>query len=147
MKIWTRIDIIEKKKFGVIDCFWAIRIQQQSFISTCPCHVCFGFEIIRTISSLAFQLLHRNLLSLERERERALLLWRSRSACPIVNSLLTLWWRRSPHIETSPLICWANQWIGFYMMATSVMKEFMKILICTNIDFGSRHPLRQEISR
>ena len=27
------------------------------------------------------------------------------------------------HIETSPLICRANQWIGFYMIAASVMKE------------------------
>ena len=27
------------------------------------------------------------------------------------------------HIETSPLICRANQWTGFYMIWTSVMKE------------------------
>ena len=27
------------------------------------------------------------------------------------------------HIETSPLICSANQWAGFYMITTSVMKE------------------------
>ena len=27
------------------------------------------------------------------------------------------------HIETSPLICWANQWTGFYMITASVMKE------------------------
>ena len=27
------------------------------------------------------------------------------------------------HIETSPLICSANQWTGFYMIGTSVMKE------------------------
>ena len=27
------------------------------------------------------------------------------------------------HIETSPLICSANQWTGFYMVRTSVMKE------------------------
>ena len=27
------------------------------------------------------------------------------------------------HIETSPLICKANQWTGFYMITTSVMKE------------------------
>ena len=26
-------------------------------------------------------------------------------------------------IETSPLICSANQWIGFYMITVSVMKE------------------------
>ena len=36
---------------------------------------------------------------------------------------LTLSWRRSYHIETSPLICRANQWTGFYMIATSVIKE------------------------
>ena len=27
------------------------------------------------------------------------------------------------HIESSPLICSANQWIGFYMMGASVLKE------------------------
>ena len=27
------------------------------------------------------------------------------------------------HIETSPLICSANQWTGFYMIGPSVMKE------------------------
>ena len=27
------------------------------------------------------------------------------------------------HIETSPVICSANQWTGFYMITTSVMKE------------------------
>ena len=27
------------------------------------------------------------------------------------------------HIETSPLICSSNQWIGFYMISASVMKE------------------------
>ena len=29
----------------------------------------------------------------------------------------------SYHIETSPLICSANQWTGFYMIWTSVIKE------------------------
>ena len=29
------------------------------------------------------------------------------------------------HIGTSPLICRANQWTGFYMIQTSVMKELM----------------------
>ena len=29
----------------------------------------------------------------------------------------------SYHIETSPLICRANQWTGFYMIGTSAMKE------------------------
>ena len=27
------------------------------------------------------------------------------------------------HIETSPLICSANQWTGFYMITVPVMKE------------------------
>ena len=27
------------------------------------------------------------------------------------------------HIETSPVICSANQWTGFYMITASVMKE------------------------
>ena len=27
------------------------------------------------------------------------------------------------HIETSPLICTANQWTGFYMIGTSVMRK------------------------
>ena len=35
----------------------------------------------------------------------------------------TLLWRRSHHIETSPLICRVNQWTGFYMIKTSVKKE------------------------
>ena len=29
------------------------------------------------------------------------------------------------HIETSPLICSANQWAGFYMITASVMKELI----------------------
>ena len=29
------------------------------------------------------------------------------------------------HIETSPLICRANQWTGFYMITASVMKELI----------------------
>ena len=29
------------------------------------------------------------------------------------------------HIDTSPLICWANQWVGFYMIMASVMKELI----------------------
>ena len=28
------------------------------------------------------------------------------------------------HIETSPLICSANQWTGFYMITAPVIKEF-----------------------
>ena len=30
------------------------------------------------------------------------------------------------HIETSPLISSANQWTGFYVIGTSVMKELIK---------------------
>ena len=41
---------------------------------------------------------------------------------------LTLSWRGLLYIETSPLICRANQWTGFYMITASVMKE----LILTN---------------
>ena len=29
------------------------------------------------------------------------------------------------HTETSPLICTANQWTGFYMIRTSIMKELL----------------------
>ena len=32
------------------------------------------------------------------------------------------------HIETSPSICSANQWTGFYMTTASVMKELMETL-------------------
>ena len=30
------------------------------------------------------------------------------------------------HIQTSPLICGANQWTGFYMITASVMKELIQ---------------------
>ena len=37
---------------------------------------------------------------------------------------LSLFHDESPcHIETSPLICSANQWTGFYMIENSAMKE------------------------
>ena len=32
-------------------------------------------------------------------------------------------WRGPYHTDTSPLICKANQWTGFYMIGVSVMKE------------------------
>ena len=32
------------------------------------------------------------------------------------------------HIETSPLICSANQWAGFYMIGTSVVQGLMSSL-------------------
>ena len=42
----------------------------------------------------------------------------------ILNAALYWHFCRDPnHIETSPLICIANQWIGFYMIGNSVMKE------------------------
>ena len=39
------------------------------------------------------------------------------------------------HIETSPLICGVNQWTGFYMISSSVMKglkdrSFWKLVFC-----------------
>ena len=37
--------------------------------------------------------------------------------------------RGSYHIETSPLLCSANQWTGFYMKGTSVMKDIMRQLL------------------
>ena len=36
--------------------------------------------------------------------------------------------RGAYHIETSSLICNADQWIGFYMRGASVMKEFVEII-------------------
>ena len=42
------------------------------------------------------------------------------------------------YIETSPLICSANQWTGFYMITASVMKELMQfqafLTICKKIE-------------
>ena len=32
-------------------------------------------------------------------------------------------------IKTSPLICRANQWFGFYMIETSVMKELKELFV------------------
>ena len=31
------------------------------------------------------------------------------------------------HIETSPLVCRANQWTDFYMIGTSIMKELYTV--------------------
>ena len=36
-----------------------------------------------------------------------------------------------PIIETSTFICCANQWIGFYMIGTSGMKELSAICLQT----------------
>ena len=35
------------------------------------------------------------------------------------------------HIETSPLICRANQWTGFYMIGTSSIRELKGFLSLT----------------
>ena len=35
----------------------------------------------------------------------------------------------SYHIEASPLICFANQWTGFYMIGTSAMKELKQVFL------------------
>ena len=45
---------------------------------------------------------------------------------PFLFSRLTLSWQTSLYIETSPLIFRANQWIGFYMIGTSVLKKLMQ---------------------
>ena len=44
-----------------------------------------------------------------------------------LNKVLTLSWRRPLYIETTPLICSANQWTGFYMIAASIMKGLTQI--------------------
>ena len=38
-----------------------------------------------------------------------------------------------PVIETSPVICGANQWTGFYMIGNSVMKELKNDNECRHI--------------
>ena len=58
---------------------------------------------------------------------------KSSDSCPVSGEwvkLLTLSWRRIYHIETSPLICSANQLTGFYMTETSVMKELPPRSLC-----------------
>ena len=40
----------------------------------------------------------------------------------------TLSWRRSCHIETSPLISRTNQWTGFYLIGTFVLSSFWLFL-------------------
>ena len=37
-------------------------------------------------------------------------------------------------METSPLICCANQWTGFYMVSASVMKELKEIRLESDLD-------------
>ena len=43
------------------------------------------------------------------------------------------------HIETSPLICSANQWTGFYMIRTSVIKIFNSIVKCLSLILWVSH--------
>ena len=45
------------------------------------------------------------------------------------------------HIETSPLICIANQWTGFYMIGASVMKELN--LSCIQDELNTWGPLKK----
>ena len=41
----------------------------------------------------------------------------------------TLFHDESPyHVETSPFICFANQWTGFYTTGTTVMKELISFI-------------------
>ena len=40
------------------------------------------------------------------------------------------------HIETSPLICSANQWTGFYMITASVMKGLRVLALITLVWLG-----------
>ena len=47
----------------------------------------------------------------------------STSALGLSLALLTLCDGGPHHIETSPLICFANRWSGFYMIGTSVIKN------------------------
>ena len=47
------------------------------------------------------------------------------------SDFLTLSWEGGPyHTESSPSICTANQWAGFYMIGTSAMKK-----LTTNIKY------------
>ena len=48
---------------------------------------------------------------------------------------LTRSWRRSLYIEASSLIYRANHWTGFYMVETSVMKEFVIEIISCRVFF------------
>ena len=41
------------------------------------------------------------------------------------------------HIETSPLICRANQWTGFNMITVSVMKELNKMALIKSFLVGA----------
>ena len=48
----------------------------------------------------------------------------ARNGLNMLTSDIKLFYNRDPYYrETSPLIFSANQWTGFYMIETSVMKE------------------------
>ena len=53
------------------------------------------------------------------------------------------------HIETSPLVCCANQWTGFYMITASVMKELISATgfgVIYDYYKGTFIPLRKNIT-
>ena len=52
--------------------------------------------------------------------------WHSQFLIVSVHFLTPSWRRSNYRIETSPLIWSANQWTGFYMIRTSIMKELRK---------------------
>ena len=41
---------------------------------------------------------------------------------------------RPYYIKTSPLVCSANQWSGFYMIGTSVMKKLIQCIVANTKD-------------
>ena len=49
--------------------------------------------------------------------------WKNQCRSFISEHTLILSWLSRYHIESSPLICRANQWNGFYMITVSVIKE------------------------
>ena len=54
---------------------------------------------------------------------------------PVKNFTFDSFMTGTYHIDTSLLICSANQWTGFYMIETSVMKKLLmlKALQITNL--------------
>ena len=58
----------------------------------------------------------------------SLVCWCMYSYIIIIHCAIWLFQDRGPyHIETSPLICSANQWNGFYMIMASVMNKLKQI--------------------
>ena len=56
--------------------------------------------------------------------------------------LLTLHDGGRYYIETSPLICCANQWTGFYIITASVMKELMNEVTHVSVLYRHSQDLR-----